>query len=201
MAMPNYDPQVSNNLFRDYQAGNDQALSELYQLWQPYIKNRVIRSKIPARETDDLVHDVFLRVVADASKWNIETAGWWKFLDFKIKKAVSEYYRVLNTFKRQAVVNTQSIDENLDDPDDYYAPLADDQPPAINFLIFQDRLQAVQAAILKCGFPDQVQTILEMRFADHDYAVISERIGVERDRVKKLLYAAIREIRKHLVTD
>ena len=91
MAMPNYDPQVSNNLFRDYQAGNDQALSELYQLWQPYIKSRVIRSKIPARETDDLVHDVFLRVVADASKWNIETAGWWKFLDFKIKKAVSEF--------------------------------------------------------------------------------------------------------------
>ena len=92
-------------LFRTYQAGDNSAFDDLYRLWKPYIRTRVIRSNIPVREADDLVHDVFVRVVADASKWNVQTAGWWKFLDYKIKKAVSEYYRVLQTPKETSASN------------------------------------------------------------------------------------------------
>ena len=76
----------SNHLFRTYQAGDNSAFDDLYRLWKPYIRTRVIRSNIPVREADDLVHDVFVRVVADASKWNVQTAGWWKFLDYKNQK-------------------------------------------------------------------------------------------------------------------
>ena len=200
MAMPNYDPQVSNNLFRDYQAGNDQALSELYQLWQPYIKSRVIRSKIPARETDDLVHDVWIRVIENAAKWNLDQSGWFLFLDYRIKKAVSEFYRVLNTFKRQAVVNTQSLDGNVDDDDYYAAPLASDDPPVLNLMIFQERVQLVKNAILQCGFTDQVRTILAMRLADQDYGVIAKAVDLDRAQVRKLLSTAIKSIRKRLET-
>ena len=201
MAMPNYDPQVSNNLFRDYQAGNDNALSELYQLWQPYIKSRVIRSKIPARETDDLVHDVWIRVIENAAKWNLDQSGWFLFLDYRIKKAVSEFYRVLNTFKRQAVVNTQSLDGNVDDDDYYAAPLASDDPPVLNLMIFQERVQLVKNAILQCGFTDQVRTILAMRLDDQDYAVIAKAVDLPKTEVRKLLSTAIKAIRQHLETD
>ena len=200
MAMPNYDPQVSNNLFRDYQAGNDQALSELYQLWQGYIKSRVIRSKIPPHETDDLVHDVWIRVIENAAKWNLDRSGWFLFLDYRIKKAVSEFYRVLNTFKRQAVVNTQSLDGNVDDDDYYAAPLASDDPPVLNLIIFQERVQLVKDAILQCGFTDPVSTILAMRLDDQDYAVIAKAVDLPKTEVRKLLSTAIKTIRQRLET-
>ena len=190
----------SNHLFRTYQAGDNSAFDDLYRLWKPYIRTRVIRSNIPVREADDLVHDVFVRVVADASKWNVQTAGWWKFLDYKIKKAVSEYYRVLQTQKRQAHLTAVSIDEKLDDPDAPPVPLASDEPPAIDFLIFQERLQAVQAAILKCEFTEPMRTILAMKFADHDYAVISEKVDLSKDQIRKLLHTAIKTIRLRLQT-
>ena len=188
----------SNHLFKAYQAGDNSAFDDLYRLWKPYIRTRVIRSKIPAREADDLVHEVFVRVVADASKWNIDNSGWWKFLDYKIKKAVSEYYRILQTHKRQVHRNAVSIDEKLDDPDAPPVPLASDEPPAIDYLIFQDRLQAVQEAILRCAFPERVRTILDMKFEDQTYAVISQAVGIEREKVKKMLATAIRQIRKCL---
>ena len=93
-----------------------------------------------------------------------------------------------------------SIDEKLDDPDDYTVPIADDQPPVIDYLLFQERVALVKGAIAKCGFPDNVQTILAMKLADHDYAVISEKVGLSKDQIRKLLHTAIKTIRLRLQT-
>ena len=192
----------SNHLLLSYQAGDTDSLDTLYRLWHPYIKKRVrLSNAFPIAEIDDVSSETWVFIQQDACKWDVNRSGWFRFLDFKIKQTIDVSLRKRHAFKRLAQTHAFSLDEKLDDPDSPHVPLASNEPPAIDFLIFQDRLAAAQDAILKCEFTENVRTILEMRFADQNYAVISERIGIERARVKKLLYAAIRQIRTHLVTD
>ena len=79
-----------------------------------------------------------------------------------------------------------------------FAPLASDDPPVLNLMIFQERVQLVKNAILQCGFTDQVCTILAMRLDDQDYAVISKAVDLDRAQVRKLLSTAIKAIRQRL---
>ena len=191
----------SNHLFITYQNGDTDALGELYRLWHLYVKKRVRQSNaFPAAEIDDVASEVWVFIQKDASKWDVNRSGWFRFLGYKIRQVIDVSIRKRLAFKRLAQTNAVSIDEKLDDPDDYTVPIADDQPPVIDYLLFQERVALVKGAIAKCGFPDNVQTILAMKLADHDYAVISKAVDLDRAQVRKLLHTAIKTIRLRLQT-
>ena len=129
-----------------------------------------------------------------AQKWDIDRSGWYLFLDYRIRQAVSHYISYQSAFKRQADYHTA----RLDDADTPLEPLASNDPPVIDYLIFQERLQAVQDAIARCAFPEPVRMILDMKLSDQSYAVIAERVGMERQAVVNALQRAIRRIRHAL---
>lgn len=184
--------EQSNQLFREYQQGDQNALDALYRHWHAYILRRV--RKAVSVDAEDVSQDVWVLVQKHAQKWNVDKSGWYLFLDYRIRQAVSHYISYQQAFKRQADYQNA----RLDDTETPLEPLASNDPPVIDYLIFQERLQAVQDAISQCAFPEPVRMILDMKLADEAYSVIAEKVGMERQGVVNTLHRAIRRIRHAL---
>ena len=184
--------EQSNILFRAYQNGDNDALDALYRHWQAYVKRRV--GKVISEDVEDVAQEVWILVQKHGQKWNVDKSGWYLFLDYRIRQAVSHYISYQQAFKRQADYQNA----RLDDADTALEPLASNDPPVIDYLIFQERLQAVQDAIARCAFPEPVRMILDMKLSDQSYAVIAKRVGMERQAVVNAVQRAIRRIRHAL---
>ena len=184
--------EQSNQLFRDYQQGDNTALDALYRHWHAYILRRV--SKSVSVDAEDVSQDVWVLVQRHAEKWDVDRSGWYLFLDYRIRQAINHYIRHRDAYKRQADYHTA----RLDDTETPLEPLASNDPPVIDYLIFQERLQAVQDAIARCAFPEPVRMILDMKLSDQSYAVIAESVGMERQAVVNAVQRAIRRIRHAL---
>ena len=135
--------EESNLLFRAYQGGNSAALEELYRRWHEYVQRRVKQSNAFSQtDIEDISANVWVLVQQHAQKWDVNRSSWYRFLNYRIRLAVSSESvrrerrrKILEDKGYDAFGNSQGIER------------VDSEPSALEALIESERIEILEKAI------------------------------------------------------
>ena len=189
----------SNALLLSYQNGDTDALAELYNRWNAYITKRITESNAFSCQSDieDTASEVWILVQENAAKWDIQRSSWYKFLDYRIKKAIAEASRKRETFKRRADHEAYRVPaEDEDTGISLIEQVAGDEPTALDILLYNEQVETLKSAIKVCQFSKQTRQILRLRLQGLSANDIQSRLGINsRSQVNAVLSRAINQLR------
>ena len=180
--------EESNLLFRAYQEGNTAALGELYIRWHEFVIQKVRNTNVfSASDVEDISSNVWVLVQKQAHTWDIDRSGWYLFLKYKIRLAVSTEIRRrrlrLKILKDKGYIEFQEVS------DDSYAPIGvmlassmdtDTEPSPLEALIESERQETLEKAIRVCDFPPIAEKILRLRLKGMTVEAIQKALGLKQ---------------------
>ena len=189
----------SNALFLRYQNGDTNALAELYNRWHHYIVKRIRNTNAFScrLDIDEVASDVWIRVQEVALKWDIDRSSWFKFLDYMTGKVIHDTIKRRNAYKRRPDHEAFRVNIDSDENEtDFIEQLASDEPPPIDEIIYNERVEALKRAIEVCQFSRHVRRILELRLQGLSNIDIQAKLGLKsRSQVTAVVHHAIKELR------
>lgn len=170
--------EESNNFFREYQNGCTNALGELYRRWNAYVINQIQRCNVfeSFSDVEDVGANVWILVQENAKKWDVNRSGWYLFLQYKIRSAISVELR-----KREHQHNLRHKQGYIEvpyqrdgDADRFYdsedsiilrneAFSTPPEPDILKDIIDQERLDIVAKAMDVCEFPSKTKKVIWLR--------------------------------------
>lgn len=193
--------QESNLLFQSYQNGDTVALGELYKRWHEYVTNRIQKSNIfqSLSDIEDISANVWVIIQQDAAKWNTERSGWYLFLNYKIRSAISDElkkqnrrHNILrekgfieipdllgaNNFQlEEELHSTTRTSNNLQTLES--ALCVDPEPDVLESLISQERYETLEEAIKVCQFAPETEKVFRLRLNGDKLREIQEQMGLK----------------------
>jgi len=185
--------EESNLLFRAYQRGNIAALEELYRRWHEYVTWRVKESNLFSQsDIEDISSNVWVLVQQHAQKWDVDRSGWYPYLNYKIRLAISSEQtlrdrrrKILEEKDYDALDNSQVIEH------------ADPQPSALETLIETEKREILEKAIRVCQFSAITEKILRLRLKGMTLENIKQTLGLkQRSCVKLHLQRAFEDLKE-----
>ena len=181
--------EESNILFREYQKGNIAALEELYRRWHEFVTWSVKQSNSFSQDDiEDISSNVWVLVQQHAQKWDVDRSGWYLFLKYSIRSAIStekvrrkRRSQILRDngfieFKEKPIkffvdgdsreVNFGLLDETFSNSQRYASQHVDPEPSALETLIESERKEILEKAIQVCQFTPITEKILRLRLKD-----------------------------------
>ena len=200
--------EESNLLFRAYQNGDTAALGELYRRWHQFVAQRVEKcNAFSTADVEDISANVWVLVQQHAHKWDVDRSGWYIFLSYKIRTAVStelirrkrrrkilEQHGYVEMSDVSVAYNPETLEwEHADDGDPrinsrtlgdtFYV---DPEPPALETLIESERHQTLEKAIRVCQFTSVTEQILRLRLKDMTLEGIREQLNLKQTSCVRL---------------
>ena len=200
--------EESNLLFRAYQNGNTAALGELYRRWHQFVAQRVGKcSAFSPSDVEDISANVWVLVQQHAHKWDVDRSGWYIFLSYKIKTAVStelirrkrrrkilEQHGYVEMSEVSVAYNPETLEWEQADHGDlrinsrtlgdtFYL---DPEPPALDTLIELERHQTLEKAIRVCQFTPITKKILRLRLKGQTLEGIREQLDLKQTSCVRL---------------
>lgn len=170
------------------QAGDEAAFSEIYdhlfeRIW------RYVSFRVDATETEDIVSEIWLKVVQNLKKYKPQSGASFKAWVFRIAhNLVIDFYR-----KKKDILGIET-DEN-----DFFAQIPDGERTPDMITLKNSEYKTLHKALLKIK-PDH-REILQLKFlegfSNQEIAAITKRTEVN---IRVLQLRALREIREHLDT-
>ena len=210
--------EESNLLFRAYQKGSIAALEELYRRWHEYVTWRVKESKLFSHpDIEDISANVWVLVQQDAQKWDLDRSGWYSFLNYKIRLAISSEQALRD--RRRKILRDKCFVEFIEQPmrsstDDGRFDLnsdlleephthsnasehVDPEPPALEALIETEKRQILEKAIRVCQFSPITEKVLRLRLKGMTLEKIKRILGLkQRSCVKLHLQYAFEDLKE-----
>jgi RNA polymerase sigma-70 factor (ECF subfamily) len=183
-------------LIAQLQEGSRHSLDELYRRYsRPLFV--FIRHSLQAEDPEDIVHDVFMRVIEKAHRFNPKKASFRTWL-FAIARN-----RCIDVLRRQQKVRFLPMEKNIgmDGKESSLSlgnVLADDNPRTSDSSSKAAVAQAVNECIGALQKLDEKQAVVLYYTAGKVYREIGEIIGKSISMVKKHITAAQEKIRKCL---
>lgn len=200
--------EQSNLLFRAYQSGNTDALGELYRRWHKFVAQQVEKcNAFSISDVEDISANVWVLVQQHAHKWDVDRSGWYIFLNYKIRTAVStelirrkrrrrilEQYGYVEMSDVSVAYNPETLEwEQADDGDPrinsrtlgdkFYV---DPEPPALETLIESERQSILEKAIRVCQFTPITEKILRLRLKGLTLEGIREQLDLKQTSCVRL---------------
>ena len=174
--------EESNLLFRAYQSGNSAALEELYRRWHEYVQRRVKQSNAFSQtDIEDISSNVWVLVQQHAQKWDVNRSSWYRFLNYRIRLAVSSESvrrerrrKILEDKGYDAFGNSQGMER------------VDSEPSALEVLIESERMEILEKAIRVCQFTPITERVLRLRLKGETLIEIQEALGLKQFSCVKL---------------
>ena len=146
--------------------GDARARRALAERLGPFIKARVLRATRGARtaghEVEDLVHEVWTRLLADDARllreWDPERASLPGYVNLLTGQVVSKTRRAASAQRRAPAGGTESFEDD--------APLATQAPPPDEVAAERARLRALWAH-LEETLPAMGRLVLKLLYVDH----------------------------------
>lgn len=203
--------EESNLLFRAYQNGNLPALEELYRRWHEYVTWRVKESKLFTHpDIEDISANVWVLVQQHAPKWDVDRSGWYPFLNYKIRLAISSEQSLRD--RRRKILRDKCFvdfieqpmcdsadDGRSEEPNTHWNTTepADPQPSALETLIESEKREILEKAIRVCQFSAITERILRLRLKGMTLENIKQTLGLkQRSCVKLHLQRAFEDLKE-----
>ncbi|PRQ02119.1 ECF RNA polymerase sigma factor SigW [Enhygromyxa salina] len=159
-------------------AGDRRAFTRLYRELQPLVARYVARRVDSAADAEELVADVFRRVVEHLADFDPARGSVRAWALRIARNAVIDHYRT-----RKSAVALEVIADGLRETT---GPL--------DHMIADERTAWVRALVAEC--PTETRQLLAMRYGDGlRHAEIAELLGLRESAVRKRISRAVRELR------
>ena len=187
---------TDEELIEQLQEGETPSLDELYKRYAKKLF-MFLRHSLQTDNPEDIVHDVFMRVIEKAHKFNPRKASFQTWL-FTIARN-----RCIDLLRRQKKVTFQSMEKPLrsegeENPLQLKDILADSNPRPDYSLSSQEIVLAVNECIGELQISNEKQALVLYYAADKVLREISEIFGKSISMVKKLITSAQEKIRQCL---
>lgn len=187
---------TDEQLMERLQQGNTQALNELYQRYARKLYvfcANTTRSITP----EDVVHDVFLRVIEAAGKFNPKRASFCTWL-FRIARN-----RCIDLNRRDKKITTIPAEENPGQPDygEKHTPkhlLVDASENVEESMIRASVFEAVRECISELNHEEERQAIMFYYLGNKVYREIGEIFGKSTSMAKNYVKSAQKKIKRCL---
>ncbi len=168
------------------QRGQEEAFSILFDYFYPKIF-RYVSFRVNREDVEDLVADVFLRVVDKIKKYQKKSRGNFSAWVFRIAhNLVIDFYRQKKEYLQLTDPETGELQFDIPDTD---------FNPAEN-AIHQEEHQKIREILKKLS--DIHREVLELKFLEgFSNAEIAEIIGKSEGNVRVIQLRALRELRKY----
>ena len=210
--------EESNRLFRAYQNGSLSALEELYRRWHEYVTWRVKESNLFTHpDIEDISSNVWVLVQQHAQKWDVDRSGWYPYLNYKIRLAISSEQALRDRRRKilqdkcfvdfieqpmQSSADAGRFDVNSDLLEELHthsnaSEPVDPEPPALETLIESEKRETLEKAIRVCQFSAITEKILRLRLKGMTLEKIKQTLGLkQRSCVKLHLQRAFEDLKE-----
>ena len=210
--------EESNLLFRAYQNGSLSALEELYRRWHEYVTWRVKESNLFTHpDIEDISSNVWVLVQQHAQKWDVNRSGWYPYLNYKIRLAISSEQALRDRRRKilqdkcfvdfieqpmQSSADAGRFDVNSDLLEELHthsnaSEPVDPEPPALETLIESEKREILEKAIRVCQFSAITEKILRLRLKGMTLEKIKQTLGLkQRSCVKLHLQRAFEDLKE-----
>ena len=166
---------TDEQLIKRVQEGDAQALDNLYQRYSRPLY-LYFRYSMRTADPEDLVHDVFLKVIRSARGFDSRKGSFRTWL-FRIARN-----RCIDLLRRKKIVRTLSLNAsgNRDtalQENDFLSVLAADSPTAEESLIRSSTIKAVRECVDALKIEEEKQALLLYYLADLVYREIGAIVG------------------------
>ena len=210
--------EESNLLFRAYQNSNISALEELYRRWHEYVTWRVKESNLFSHpDIEDISANVWVLVQQHAKKWDVDRSGWYSFLNYKIRLAISSEKALRD--RRRKILRDNGFSEVIEKPIPVNAEgrrfdvnsglleqpythsnaseHVDPEPTALETLIESEKCEILEKAIRVCQFSPITEKVLRLRLKGMTLEKIKQILGLkQRSCVKLHLQYAFEDLKE-----
>ncbi|HCP95877.1 MAG TPA: RNA polymerase subunit sigma-70 [Anaerovibrio sp.] len=163
---------------------DDFAFDELYEHFFPRIYNLIYARVKDAATADDIVSDVFEKLVTHLDSFDSTKASFATWLSRIATRTLTDYYR------------WQSHRQNVE-WDDVFSPKVDDKEHPDGQLLEQEGKKELLLALGKLS--EREQQIIELKFwGDMNNKEIAETIGISSANVGVILFRAMGTLRQLL---
>ena len=192
--------EESNLLFRAYQNGNTPALGELYRRWHEFVAQQVEKSNAFSKsDVEDISANVWVLVQQHAHKWDVDRSSWYKFLNYRIRGAVSNELlcreRRRKILEKKGYVDFGYLDETFINSAVFQH--FDSEPSALEILIESEKQEILEKAIGVCQFSPITEKILRLRLKGLTLEGIREALDLKQAScVKPHLQRAFEDLKE-----
>jgi RNA polymerase sigma-70 factor (ECF subfamily) len=166
---------------------DDAAFDELYEHFFPKIYNLIYARVKNASIADDIVSDVFEKMVGHLDSFDSSKASFATWLSRIAMRTLTDYYR------------WQSHRQNVE-WDDVFSPKVDDKEVPDGHLLEQEGKRELLLALGKLS--QREQQIIELKFwGDMNNREIADTLGISSANVGVILFRAMGTLRKILGRD
>lgn len=185
------DPEAIEALVRKAQSGDEASFAALFEMWFDRVY-RYTAYRVDAAECEDVVSDIFLKVVQSLPRYKAQSGvGFGAWLFRLAHNTIIDWYR-----KKKALLGSDLEEEG----EDFFAQMADVQPrPDENTNSLYDYERVYK--FLKKLKPDQ-REILELKFLEgFSNKEIASITGKKEGNIRILQLRALKEMRQYLQED
>lgn len=168
------------------QKGHEKSFSLIYDhFFSPIF--RYVSFRVPQEHTEDLVGDIFFKVVNHLPKYKPQATASFKAWLYRIAhNQVIDFYR-----KRKELLGEDQIEEN------FFVQLPDEKTPQPNKALMKDEESKKIHEVLKKLSPTH-RTILELKFLeDFSNTEVAKITGKSEGNIRLMQLRALREMRKY----
>ena len=163
---------------------DDAAFDELYEHFFPKIYNLIYARVKNAAIADDIVSDVFIKMVEHLAEFDSTRASFATWLSRIATRTLTDYYR------------WQSHRQNVE-WDDVFSPAVDDRERPEGQLLAKEGKRELLLALGKLG--EREQRIIELKFwGEMSNKEIAETLGISAANVGVILFRAMGTLRQVL---
>jgi RNA polymerase sigma-70 factor (ECF subfamily) len=173
-------------------AGETDAIDELYTR---YSKKLYIfcRGIVRSRDPEDMVHNVFMRVIEKADSFNPERASFCTWL-FRIARN-----HCIDSIRREErIITISTADSNSEDELNLIDTIKDESIDIEGAFIEKSVIRAVRECIGELENSEEKQAVLLYYIKDKVYREIGEIIGKSTSMARNLLNSAKEKVRRCL---
>jgi RNA polymerase sigma-70 factor (ECF subfamily) len=170
------------NAIAQQAVADDEAFDELYEHFFPKIYNLIYARVKNAATADDIVSDVFIKMVEHLAEFDSSKASFATWLSRIATRTLTDYYR------------WQSYRQNVE-WDDVFSPAIDEKERPEGQLLIKEGKRELLLALGKLG--EREQRIIELKYwGDMNNKEIAEVLGISPANVGVILFRAMGSLRK-----
>ena len=170
------------NLIAQQAVLEDEAFDELYEHFFPRVYNLIYARVKNAATADDIVSDVFEKMVQHLAEFDCQKASFATWLTRIATRTLTDYYR------------WQSYRQNVE-WDDVFSPAIDEKERPEGQLLIKEGRRELLLALGKLG--EREQRIIELKYwGDMNNKEIAEVLGISPANVGVILFRAMGSLRK-----